>query len=139
MNKLKLTIITPKKIVYEKEVNSITAPAEDGEITVLPRHINLFTLLREGIIKIKIDNEEEYFSIGAGYLETDGQEATIIVSQAYGQEELSEKMIEEAIQRAKNILSQATDEKTRQEALAAMRRALIDSKLLKRRKKTVQA
>ena len=53
MNTLKLKIITPKKIALEEEVLSVTAPSEEGEITVLPHHVNLFTLLVEGIVKIK--------------------------------------------------------------------------------------
>lgn len=135
MNKIHLKIITPKKIVYEKEVNSITAPAYDGEITILPKHSNLFTLLKEGVIKIKINEDEDYFSIGAGYLETDGKEATILVSRAYGQDEINEKLINEAMEEAKKLLSQASDEKSRQQALSMMRRAVIDSKLLKKRKR----
>lgn len=135
MNKLHLKIITPKKVVYEKEVDSITLPSYDGEITILPRHSNLFSLLKEGVIKIKIKNDEDYFSIGAGYLETDGKEAVILVSRAYGQDEIDEKFINQAMEEAKKLLSQAQDEKSRQQALSLMRRAIIDSKLLKKRKK----
>lgn len=137
MNKLSLKIITPKKIVYEKEVDSVTLPSHDGEITILPKHINLFSLLTEGIIKIKINNDEDYFAIGSGYVETDGKEVIILVSRVYGQDQINEKIINQAIEEAKKLLSQAQDEKSRQEALSLMRRAIIDSKLLKKRKKTI--
>lgn len=137
MDKLNLKIITPKKIVYEKEVDSVTLPSYNGEITILPRHINLFSLLTEGIIKIKINNDENYFAIGSGYVETDGKEVIILVSRAYGQDQINEKIINQAIEDAKKLLSQAKDEKSRQEALSLMRRAIIDSKLLKKRKKTL--
>ena len=42
---LHLKIITPKKVVLEHEVRSVTAPGADGEFTVLPRHTKLFSLL----------------------------------------------------------------------------------------------
>lgn len=132
---LHLKIITPKKVVYEKDVNSVTVPASDGEITILPRHANLFSLLKEGIIKVKINDDEDYFSIGAGYVETDGKEVIILVSRAYGQDEIDEKLINQAIEEAKKLSEKATDEKTRQQAISMMRRAIIDSKLLKKRKK----
>lgn len=131
---LHLKIITPKKVVFEKDVNSVTVPAADGEITILPHHSNLFSLLKEGIIKAKIGNDEDYFSIGAGYVETDGKEVIILVSRAYGQDEIDEKLINEAINEAQKLLSQASDEKSRQAAISMMRRAIIDSKLLKKRK-----
>jgi len=41
MNILRLKIITPKKTVLETDINLITVPAADGEITILPHHINL--------------------------------------------------------------------------------------------------
>ena len=131
---LHLKIITPKKIVFEKEVNSVTVPTADGEITILPHHTNLFSLLKEGVIKIKDNQDEDYFSIGAGYIETDGKEVTILVSRAYGQDEIDEQFINQAMEEAKRVLSQAKTEQDRQAALSMMRRAIIDSKLLKKRK-----
>ena len=131
---LHLKIITPKKIVFEKEVNSVTVPTADGEITILPHHANLFSLLKEGVIKIKDNQDEDYFSIGAGYIETDGKEVTILVSRAYGQDEIDEQFINQAMEEAKKVLSQAKTEQDRQAALSMMRRAIIDSKLLKKRK-----
>jgi len=90
MDTLLLKIITPKKIVLEKEILSITLPTEEGEITILPHHANLFSILKEGIIKIKYNQEEDYFAIGGGYLETDGHEVNVLVSRAYGQDEIDE-------------------------------------------------
>ncbi|PIP15356.1 ATP synthase F1 subunit epsilon [Candidatus Roizmanbacteria bacterium CG22_combo_CG10-13_8_21_14_all_35_9] len=133
---LHLRIITPKKIVLEEEVKSVTIPTVAGEITILPKHERLFSIISEGIIKIKKDEEEDYLSIGAGYLETDGKELNILVSRAYGQNEIDEQMITNATEEAKKILSRPASEQERSEAISMMRRAVIDSKLLKKRKKT---
>ncbi|PJC82933.1 ATP synthase F1 subunit epsilon [Candidatus Roizmanbacteria bacterium CG_4_8_14_3_um_filter_35_14] len=133
---LHLRIITPKKIVMEEEVKSVTIPTVAGEITILPKHERLFSIISEGIIKIKKDEEEDYLSIGAGYLETDGKELNILVSRAYGQNEIDEQMITNATEEAKKILSRPASEQERSEAISMMRRAVIDSKLLKKRKKT---
>lgn len=130
-----LKIITPRKIVVDKKIESITVPSFDGEITILPHHENLFALLVEGIIKIKKGNDEEYFSIGGGYIETDGNNVTVLVSKAYGQDEIDKNLTEKALEEAKKILSEAKDEKQRAEAISMMRRAIIDAKLLKKRKK----
>ena len=132
---LRLKIITPKKVVLEKDISSITLPAEEGEITILPRHANLFSILKEGVIKIKYDGDEDYFAIGGGYLETDGYEVNVLVSRAYGQDEIDEKMIEEAKEKAQKILSQAKTDIERQRAAALLRRSLIDSKLLRKKRK----
>src|SRR3989344_8146123 len=133
---LHLKIITPRKVVIDEKINSVSIPSSEGEITILPRHENLFVLLIEGIIKIKKGDDENYLSIGGGYAETDGESVTILVSKAYGQDEIDKNLTEKALEQAKKILSESKDEKQRSEALSMMRRAIVDSKLLKKRRKT---
>lgn len=134
MTMLNLKIITPRKVVVNEKVISVSVPSAEGELTILPHHRNLFTLLTEGIIKVKKDNNEDFFSIGGGYLETNGISVTILVSKAYGQDEIDKNLTDKALEEAKKILSEAKDEKQRSEAMSLMRRAIIDSKLLKKRK-----
>lgn len=134
---MKLKIITPKKVVREQEIDSITAPTAAGEATILSRHENLFTLLKEGILTMRTKNEEEYMAIGGGYLETDGNHVEILVSRAYGQDEIDEELTEKALQSAKQVLEENKDQKEVAQASAIMRRSLLDLKLLKKRRKTM--
>ena len=134
MQKIHLKIITPQKIALEEDVFSVTALTLQGEITILPHHVNLFTLLIEGIIKFKSTSQEKYLAIGGGYLETDGEEVNILVSRAYEQDEIDAKLTEQAIEEAKKTLKQAKDQTDRNQAVSLLRRSLIDMKLLKRRK-----
>lgn len=131
---MSLKIITPKKLVKEEQINSISVPTSNGEITILPHHVNLFSLMVEGIIKIKKKGEEEFLSVGGGYIQTDGEKVVVLVSRAYGQSEIDEKSIDKALEAAKKIIKESKDENEKIEALATLRRAVIDSKLLKRRK-----
>lgn len=135
MHRLKLQIVSPQRVVLEKEVSSVSAPAVSGEITILPHHTHLFTLLREGLIKIKFDHEEEYFAIGGGYLQTDGEKVIILVSRAFGQNEINEKIIEESRKKAQELLKTAATEKEKQEAISLLRHAIIEDKLLKKVRK----
>ena len=135
---LHLKVITPKKVVFEKEIESITLPSATGEITVLPKHVELLTLLKEGVVTIRSTKEEEYVSIGGGYMQTDGKNMHILVSRAYNQDEINEKRTQEALDKAKKILAETKDKKERDEALSTMRRSMLDMKLLGklRRKKS---
>ncbi len=135
MDVLHLKIITPRKIILEEDVLSVTAPSSSGEITILPHHVNLFSLLVEGIIKIKKKDGEDYLAIGGGYLETDGRQLHILVSRAYGQDEINQTLIEKAMEEAKKILAKSKNEKEKAEAVALLRRSAVDLKLLKMRKK----
>jgi F-type H+-transporting ATPase subunit epsilon len=135
MDSLKLKIITPQKQVVDQEVQSVTVPSADGDITVLPKHIHLLTLLQEGIITMKHDNKEESLAIGGGYLETNGKEANILVSRAYKQDDIDEELTQKAIEKAKQMLSEVTDEKQRYEVESTLRRSVIDMKLIKRKRR----
>lgn len=134
MNTLRLKVITPRKVVIDETINSVSVPTEDGEITVLPHHAKLFSLLVEGIVKIRKSGSENDLAIGGGYIETDGETVKVLVSRAYGQGEIDQDLTNKAIEKAKQILSQSKDEKERAEAMTILRRSVIDSKLLKRRK-----
>lgn len=133
---LHLSVITPKKVVLEEDVDQVTAPSAEGEITVLPKHSNLFAQLREGIITVKTKNKEDSIAIGAGYLQTDGTKIRILVSRAYGQDEIDEKLTEKARSDAQAILAKSKDVNERRDATALLRRSTVDLKLLKRRRRT---
>lgn len=130
MDLLNLKVITPKRIVLQKTVRFVTVPAITGEITVLPHHQNLLTPLKEGIIKIvDNNNKEEYLAIGGGYLETDGKEISLLVSRAYGQDEIDKKITKEAIEKAKRIINQETDESKIRAAHQILRISKLNLKL----------
>ncbi len=136
MSSLHLKVITPKKIVLEEEVSSVTIPSVNGELTILPRHTNFFALLSEGIITIKKSGKEDYMAIGGGYVETNGKELHILVSRAYGQDAIDENLTNKAIENAENMLKNARETKDRHHAASLLRRSLIDMKLLRKRRRS---
>lgn len=133
---MNLQIATPKKLAIDMEVESITVPSSDGELTILPKHANLLSLLTEGIITIRTEKEEQFMAIGGGYLETDGKTIHILVSRAYNQDEIDEVMTERAIENAKKILHDTKDRTEREDASALLRRSSVDLKLLRKIRRT---
>ena len=47
--------------IFNLEIQSITIPAFEGEMTILPDHIPLITFLRPGIIEVSGKNKTKYF------------------------------------------------------------------------------
>ncbi len=130
-----LKVTTPRKLVKDIEIESITVPSAAGEITILPKHEHLLSLLQEGVITIRTKKEEEYMAIGGGYLETDGKTIHILVSRAYNQDEIDEDMTKQAIENAKNMMENKNSTQDRAEATALLRRSLVDIKLLRKARK----
>jgi len=135
MSKLKLTIITPKNIALEEEIMGVTLPSTEGEITILPNHINLFALLVEGIVHYWNGESHEYLAIGGGYVETDGEVVRLLVSRAYGQDDIDEKKTSEALTKARANMKNAKTVDAQREVASLMRRSLVDMKLLKKKKR----
>ena len=57
----KLEIITPEKTIFSSEVDQVTIPSYEGEMTILKDHVSLVTFLRPGIIKIGEKNLENFY------------------------------------------------------------------------------
>lgn len=133
MTNLHLKIITPKRVILEKDIQSITVPSSEGDVTILPHHTHLFSLLKEGIVTYRTAKEEELLAIGGGYLETDGELVQLLVSRAYGQDEIDHKATLNAIETAKADMKQVKDKRQLQEISTLLRRSLVDLKLLKRK------
>lgn len=121
-------------MVVDEEVDEVTVSSSEGEISILPQHTKLVSMLTEGIITIRRAKEEDHLAIGGGYLETDGKSLKILVSRAYRQDEINEEQTKKALEQASKIMSEKKDKGTREEAVATMRRSLIDMKLLRKRR-----
>ncbi len=107
--KIKFKIVTPEKTVYEDTVDQVTLPTQDGEITVLPNHIPLISVLTSGELVAKKGGEEIAMAVSGGMIEVQKNEITILADTAERAEEIDIKRAEEAKQRAEKL----KDEKIR--------------------------
>lgn len=77
---LKLKIVTPEKSIYENEIFQVTIPTMDGEITVLPNHIPLVSVLKAGELRFKDKDGEHQMAVSGGFLEVRGKNEIIILA-----------------------------------------------------------
>jgi len=133
-SKLKFEIITPERVVLKDEVDQITIPTAEGEITVLPNHIPLIAVLRPGEIVAKKDKEEIAMSCSGGFIEVTPDKVLILADTAEKAEELIEVEIEKARERAQKILEEKhIDAEKYADAAAAMERELARLKVARKR------
>lgn len=69
MATLSLRIITPEKIVLEKEVEQVSARAVDGELAILPNHEPLVTALAIDVLRFKAKGDEETAAVIGGLMD----------------------------------------------------------------------
>ena len=108
MKTIKFEIVTPERTVLKQEILQISVPTTSGEITILPDHIPLVSILKTGVIEIKkADNTLEIISVSGGFIEVMKDKIVILADSAERAEELDEQKIEEARTRAEETKKDA--------------------------------
>lgn len=137
MTMLHLQIITPEKTVFDDEVDQITIPTEDGQITILPHHANLITSIEPGELTYKKHSKETLLAAGYGFAQVTKNQVKILVDLAAGEEELEERTIEQAKKEAEEALSQkhTLSEEEYATAAANLQKALTQLKIKRRHRR----
>ncbi len=108
MKSLKFRIATPERVVYENDnVEQVTIPTTTGQITVLPNHIPLVSIIQSGELKIKDPSGESVIAIASGFLEIRGNnEIVVLADHAEKAEEIDLDRAEEARKKAEEQMKQ---------------------------------
>lgn len=108
MSILNLKLITPEKVVLEKEITSLTCPTPLGEITILPKHAQLVATLIPGEIHAKTQNEDFFLHVSGGFVEVkQGNKVVILADAAEHAYEIDKQRAEEAKIRAEDAIKES--------------------------------
>ncbi len=107
---MKISIVTPFGKIYEGEIKEATFPGSEGEFGVLEGHSPLVTNLKPGVITIrKNDNKEEVIAVNWGYVEVTPDHINVLAEGAVPVSGTSESEIAQAIEKAKQLIKDASD------------------------------
>ncbi len=130
---LRVDIITPDSTVYSGEASSLTLPTAEGEITVLPHHIPLLSVLVPGTAIVRKGSEEFVFAVSRGVIEIDGTAVRVLADTADRLEHLEEAAIEKAKEAAEKLVKEKRfDTEGFIEATAILERELARLKTVRR-------
>ena len=132
MATLHLEIVTPEKLAYSSEVDSVVIPAVEGEMGVLPMHIPLMTQIHAGELVISKGGHKEYLAVGEGFATVTQTRVNILTDMAIEWEHIDEGAAEAAIKRAQEALAKKGD--LGDEEAAAVQAAQLH---VKRRRRTL--
>ncbi len=133
---MQLEIVTPEKIIYKGDVDEIIVNTADGEIAVLPHHVNLFTKILPGEMTIKISGKEQFLAITGGFLEVSDNTVTLLADHAIRAEEIEVEKALAAQKRAEEILKRKEEGISEEDFATAqgeLRKALLEIHVAKRR------
>jgi len=132
---LLLEIITPEKVVYKDEVSEIIAQTVNGEITILPNHVNLLTQLVPGEMIAKKGNSLQHLAITGGFLEMLDNKVSILAEYAIKAQDIEVDQAMEAKKRAEKAMKEKTTDNEVRIAQAEIMKAILELKVATKHKK----
>ena len=78
---MRLNIISPEKILFSGEVNSVTLPGTMGSFTILDNHAPIISSLQKGILSYSCNEEsnEIELPIEGGFVEGKQNEVNVCI------------------------------------------------------------
>src|SRR3989338_6596266 len=110
MTQIRLEIITPERVVFQVEADSVSLPTPEGEITILPHHIPLISIVVAGSVLVRKGTDEQLFAVSRGVIEVEGSTLRVLTETADRAAELEEEAIEKAKKVAEELLKQKQDD-----------------------------
>lgn len=137
---LELVTLLGKKL--DQEVYEVILPTENGEISVFPGHEPLVTLAVPGVITVRYRKEDtedqlDYFATSGGVIKVNQERIQILVDEADHGDDIVEAEAKAALERAKAMQADASDQVELEKAGQLMDRHAVRLKVaeLRRRKK----
>ena len=138
MAQMTVQVVTPDGLKYDHHASFIHAVTKDGQIGILPGHINLIAPLEVEELKVRrVDDEShvDWIAVNGGIIEVKDDFITIVADSAERERDIDVSRAERAKQRAERDLEEETkrvlEEATKsdrnddvQRAQIALRRAL---------------
>jgi len=82
---MRLVLLSPVKMLFDGEIDSVTIPGTKGQFTVLPHHAPLITSIDEGIVTYKVGEVEHNVQVAEGFAEVKNNVVSICIEKVIDQ------------------------------------------------------
>jgi F-type H+-transporting ATPase subunit epsilon len=131
---IQLEIVTPERLAYAEEVDSVVLPGTEGELVVLPHHAPLVSTLGIGELRIRKGGVEESFAIVGGFLQVLPDKVVVMAETADMASEIDLDKAQQARAEAERALESGFHEAADLSAArAALQQALLRIRVAERR------
>lgn len=81
---IRVSVISPERVLFEGEVSGVVAPAFDGEVGILTGHAPMMTLLGRGELRLTGAPAAgpQRFRVAGGFLQVVDNQVRVVTEQA---------------------------------------------------------
>jgi len=131
-----INIVSAEQEIYSGTVTQVFAPAEMGEVGVMPRHAPMLSTLKPGVVRvISQEGEEQSFYVSGGILEIQPHVVTILSDTALRATDIDESAALEAKARAEAAMKDKASDMDYAKAKAELIEAVAQIEALKKIRK----
>ena len=131
-----VNIVSAESEIYSGTVTQVFAPAEMGEVGVMPRHAPMLSTLKAGVVRvIPQDGEEQTFFVSGGILEIQPHVVTILSDTALRAADIDESAAQEAKSRAEAAMKDKASDMDYAKAKSELIEAVAQIETLKKIRK----
>lgn len=124
---IRCEIVSQDRMVFEGDADIVVLPGVEGEMGILPNHAPLLTTLNLGILKVRYQGVEQFFTIAGGIAEIQPDIITVLANAAENVNEIDIARAEASRRRAEELLAKGLPPDT--DTFLAMEAALRRSNL----------
>jgi F-type H+-transporting ATPase subunit epsilon len=129
-----LEIVTPERLAYSDEVDSVQIPGSEGELGILPHHAPLVATLGVGELTIRKGGSEESFAVVGGFVQVRPDKVVVMAETADMASEIDLERAQQARREAERALESGFHEGADLAAArAALQQALLRIRVAERR------
>lgn len=88
MSTLRFKLVTPVTTVFEQEVSGVSLPTRMGEITVLPHHTELVSVLAPGELVVRTPDKTFPLAVAGGIIEVSNNTLYVLADSAQHAEDI---------------------------------------------------
>jgi len=110
-------LVSPEKVLYSGEAESVVVPASEGDLTVLANHAPFMSAMRAGIVTV--DGTKRLYVRG-GFCDVSARGLTLLAEQAIAVEEINAEKLAGDIKNAEEDLRDAKTDDARAKAAEAL-------------------
>ena len=121
-----LQILTPDGVCFDGQAERLDVRTQQGDIGILPRHIDYVAALGMGVARVKLENESRRAACIGGMVSVSGGEVKLLATTFEWEEDIDLERAKDAEQRARKRLEENDlSEGELRLAEAKLKRALV--------------
>jgi F-type H+-transporting ATPase subunit epsilon len=131
-----VNIVSAENEIYSGTVTEVYAPAEAGEVGIMPRHTQMLSTLKPGVVRVVTqEGEEQTFYVSGGILEVQPHVVTVLSDTALRASDLDESAALEAKARAEAAMKDKASDMDYAKAKSELIEAVAQIEALKKLRK----